>query len=100
MLLTALYFVVYAKWYMWHGGYSWGPRFLVPVIPFVSLVAGAGWDWLAVQRRRDTAPHDPELSPELGQYPGLIAMLGIFRSRGDPEEEGSRHGRKGRRRFS
>ena len=21
---------VYAKWFMWHGGYSWGPRFLVP----------------------------------------------------------------------
>ncbi len=21
---------VYAKWFMWHGGYSWGPRFVVP----------------------------------------------------------------------
>ena len=51
VLLTAVYFVVYAKWYMWHGGYSWGPRFLVPVVPFVSLVAGAGWDMLVVKRR-------------------------------------------------
>ncbi len=51
LLLTALYVVVYAKWYMWHGGYSWGPRFLVPIVPFVSLVAGAGWDYLVTQRR-------------------------------------------------
>jgi hypothetical protein len=50
-LLTALYFVVYALWYMWHGGYSWGPRFLVPVVPFVSLIAGGGWDVLVTRRR-------------------------------------------------
>lgn len=51
LLLTVLYFVVYAKWYMWHGGYSWGPRFLVPVVPFMSLVAGCGWGMLLVERR-------------------------------------------------
>ncbi|MFN8464648.1 MAG: hypothetical protein U0X20_03820 [Caldilineaceae bacterium] len=51
VLLTALYVVVYAKWYMWHGGYSWGPRFLVPIVPFVSLVAGGGWDMLVSRRR-------------------------------------------------
>jgi hypothetical protein len=51
VLLTALYFAMYAMWYMWHGGYSWGPRFLVPVVPFVSLIAGAGWGLLVTQRR-------------------------------------------------
>lgn len=54
LLLTALYFLVYAKWYMWHGGYSWGPRFLVPIVPFVSLIAGGGWGLLAVQKRWGT----------------------------------------------
>lgn len=54
LLLTALYFLVYAKWYMWHGGYSWGPRFLVPIVPFVSLIAGGGWSLLAVQKRWGT----------------------------------------------
>ncbi|MBK8050546.1 MAG: hypothetical protein IPK16_27645 [Anaerolineales bacterium] len=46
LALVALYFLMYAKWYMWHGGYSWGPRFLVPVVPFLALLAGPGWYWL------------------------------------------------------
>ncbi len=48
--LISLYFVVYAKWYMWHGGYSWGPRFVVPMVPFLSLLAGPGWNALMSQR--------------------------------------------------
>jgi len=26
--------LLYAKWFMWHGGYAWGPRFMVPTLPF------------------------------------------------------------------
>lgn len=32
-------FIVYSKWWAWHGGWCWGPRFLVPAIPLL-LVAG------------------------------------------------------------
>jgi hypothetical protein len=41
--LVLLYVLVYAKWYMWHGGYSWGPRFLVPLVPFLVLLCGPAW---------------------------------------------------------
>lgn len=51
LALVTLYVAVYAKWYMWHGGYSWGPRFLVPITPFLALLAGAGWQTLVEQRR-------------------------------------------------
>ena len=51
LLLIALHFAVYAKWYMWSGGYSWGPRFLVPIVPFAALLAGGGWALLVTQRR-------------------------------------------------
>ena len=44
--LIVLYVAVYAKWYMWHGGYSWGPRFIVPMVPFLSLLAAPGWNVL------------------------------------------------------
>jgi hypothetical protein len=30
-------FIVYSKWWAWHGGWCWGPRFLVPVIPLLLL---------------------------------------------------------------
>ena len=40
-LLAAAVVVVnilfYAPWYLWWGGHSWGPRFLVTVLPFAAL---------------------------------------------------------------
>ncbi|MFH1313275.1 MAG: hypothetical protein ABIJ00_08605 [Candidatus Eisenbacteria bacterium] len=30
-------FVVYSKWWAWHGGWCWGPRFLLPIIPLLIL---------------------------------------------------------------
>jgi len=29
--------VFYAPWYLWWGGHSWGPRFLVSILPFAAL---------------------------------------------------------------
>jgi hypothetical protein len=45
--LTLLYVLIYGKWYMWHGGYSWGPRFLVPTLPFLTLLTGPVWEQVA-----------------------------------------------------
>lgn len=50
LALVIVYFAVYAKWYMWHGGYSWGARFIVPTLPFLSLLAAPGWKWLMSDR--------------------------------------------------
>lgn len=33
--------VTYARWYMWEGGWCWGPRFLVPLVPLLMLPIGA-----------------------------------------------------------
>ncbi|MCS7287357.1 MAG: hypothetical protein NZ653_09515 [Anaerolineae bacterium] len=35
-----LYLLFHAKWWTWHGGWSWGPRFLVLSIPFLVLDFG------------------------------------------------------------
>jgi len=34
--------VLYARWHLWDGGWCWGPRFLIPVVPLVLLPVGAG----------------------------------------------------------
>ena len=36
--LTALFVGIYSLWWMWWGGFAWGPRFLVPITPFWVLL--------------------------------------------------------------
>jgi hypothetical protein len=35
--------VLYSGWWAWHGGWCWGPRFLVPVMPLMMLPGLAAW---------------------------------------------------------
>ncbi len=49
--LIAIYVLTYGKWYMWHGGYSWGPRFLVPILPFMAMFVGPIWADLFQEKR-------------------------------------------------
>ncbi len=37
-LVFALYALLFSAWYYWWGGTNWGPRFLVPTIPFLVLL--------------------------------------------------------------
>lgn len=34
----AFYLVLFSMWYYWWGGTNWGPRFLVPTLPFLVLL--------------------------------------------------------------
>jgi len=34
------YWMLYGIWWAWHGGWAWGPRFLVPVLPLLLLGLG------------------------------------------------------------
>jgi len=50
IVLIAYLFLVYSGWWAWHGGWCWGPRFLLPAIPLLvlpGLVAAAGRPRLA-----------------------------------------------------
>ncbi len=47
--IIIVHVLLYGKWFMWHGGYAWGPRFLVPTLPlFVIGMAPA------IERAKDS----------------------------------------------
>jgi len=42
VVLFVVRLLFYARWWAWYGGNSWGPRFLVPVLPaFAPVIAAA-----------------------------------------------------------
>jgi 4-amino-4-deoxy-L-arabinose transferase-like glycosyltransferase len=44
MVFSAVIF--YSLWGEWSGGISWGPRFLIPLLPYCTLLGFMGYDWL------------------------------------------------------
>lgn len=46
VLLTVFALVFYGSWWAWHGGWVWGPRFLVPLMPLWCL------PWIALPVNR------------------------------------------------
>ena len=43
MISFVCYLGVYAKWSSWHGGWCWGPRFLLPFVPLIHLMLPFLW---------------------------------------------------------
>jgi hypothetical protein len=35
--IILVFMLIYSKWFGWHGGYAWGPRYLVPVTGFMLI---------------------------------------------------------------
>jgi 4-amino-4-deoxy-L-arabinose transferase-like glycosyltransferase len=52
VILTVL---IYSKWFVWGGDFSWGPRFLVPLVPLAMLPAS-----FAVKRISESARRIPK----------------------------------------
>jgi hypothetical protein len=48
--MVSLYLVLFSTWYYWWGGTNWGPRFLVPMLPFLVLAVAPAVE-LVLERR-------------------------------------------------
>ncbi len=51
-VVFAIYLVTFSTWYYWWGGTNWGPRFLVPTIPFLVLLLAPAVELAAGKTRR------------------------------------------------
>ena len=36
-LLVAVHTIFFSRWVMWHGDYAWGPRYMLTILPFLTL---------------------------------------------------------------
>lgn len=43
VISLACYLIVYARWESWHGGWCWGPRFLLPFVPLIHVMFPFLW---------------------------------------------------------
>jgi hypothetical protein len=51
LLVSASYVLLYGRWFFWHAGYAWGPRFLVPIVPFAVILMAPVMEKLSGKRR-------------------------------------------------
>ena len=81
LLLIALHLLGYSRYNYWSAGVAWGMRYLLPVVPFLVLLAAPVWAWLLRERPAGSAPA-PAGSPEKrpGEAKGssrLLRWLGV-----------------------
>lgn len=75
---------LYGKWFMWHGGYAWGPRFLIPTLPFWALflspiiARGFSTDPQVAQPGLEALPRRPSRLNPLASPPVLRFAFAIL----------------------
>jgi hypothetical protein len=53
--VSAFYILLFSAWYYWWGGTNWGPRFLVPILPFVVLLVAPAIEFALSTKHRARA---------------------------------------------
>lgn len=73
LLLVGAHFLGYSRYNYWSGGVAWGSRYLLPVIPFLVLLAGPVLAWLLQEPASTSVPSPTQAS--LG-HPGRLPITG------------------------
>lgn len=73
LLLIGGHFLGYSRYNYWSGGVAWGSRYLLPVVPFLVLLAGPVFAWLLREPLR-AAP--PSASPPTTRHASRFTFHG------------------------
>ncbi len=84
LLLIAAHLLGYSRYNYWSGGVAWGMRYLLPIVPFLILLAAPVWDWLVTPPPTYLPPQAPgqqTTSPSrwplrLGVF-AIVALIGL-----------------------
>jgi hypothetical protein len=87
--VIVIHLFLYGKWFMWHGGYAWGPRFMVPTLPFWAIFLAPVVAQAFPETRRDEdvgggeekkklSPHRLTASSSLRLIFLILATLGLI----------------------
>jgi hypothetical protein len=74
--VLAVTVATFAGWRMWWGGNAWGPRFLLPALPLLTLLIPLGWPSLGRARRLSIAALIAVSA--LVQLPGVLFDFNVF----------------------
>jgi hypothetical protein len=64
LTLVGVHLLGYSRYNYWSGGVAWGSRYMLPVVPFLVILAAPVWAWLA----RDLTPLSPPASAAKGLF--------------------------------
>ena len=66
-----------SPWYMWWGGVNWGPRLLIPALPIIAVLAGAGLE-MVPEESRNRLPALLLVTGMLWSIPTLLVDLNVY----------------------
>ncbi len=78
LAVILIHLLLYGKWFMWHGGYAWGPRFLIPTLPFWALYLSPIMAH-AFPNEAEVAEAGPDVQPDRPALADLLTSPAMVR---------------------
>jgi hypothetical protein len=80
LAVILIHLLLYGKWFMWHGGFAWGPRFMVPTLPFWVLLMAPVLDRLRTRPNWRFGFYSLWAISIVGQIPGLAVDFELWQN--------------------
>ena len=73
LLIVAAHMAGYSRYNYWSGGVAWGMRYLLPIVPFLVLLAAPVWERLAGEADKPPRSCQPSVGLKPGRFVARVA---------------------------